>query len=62
MMQQDSTTEHSLRYLVIRALLVIAVVVGVLVTLRCMEITVTEQDVPAPVVEEIAREMPPAES
>ena len=62
MMQRESTTEHSLRYLVIRALLVIAVVVGGLVTLRCLEITVTERDVPAPVVEEITRESPPAET
>lgn len=61
-MRQDSTTEHSLRFLVIRALVVIAVVVGVLTALRCQGITVTERDVPAPVVEEITRESPPAET
>lgn len=62
MMQQASSTEHSLRFLVIRALVVILVVVGVLAALRGYGVTVTERDVPAHVVEEIARETPPAET
>lgn len=61
MMRQDSTKEYSLRFLVIRALVVIVLVLGILTALRCLGVTVTERDLPAPIVEEITRETPPAE-
>lgn len=48
--------KHSLRFLMIRALVVVAVVVTALLVLRFQGIIIRERDVPAPVVEEIARE------
>ena len=56
MKQQETTTEYSLRFLVLRALVVIVLVVGVLVALRCLRVTVAERDVPAPIVEELTRD------
>ena len=62
MMRRNATKEHSLHFLVIRALVVIVLVLGTLTVLRCLGVTVTERDVPAPVVEEVTRETPPAET
>lgn len=56
MNQSGKEKQYSLRFLVIRAAVVIAVVVAVLLTLRHWNVTVREQDVPATIVEEITRE------
>lgn len=56
MNQNSKEKQYSLRFLVVRAAVVIAVVVAVLLALRYWNVTVQERDVPATVVEEITRE------
>lgn len=60
MKQNSEEKGYSLRFLVIRAAVVIAVVVAALLVFRMTGVTVQEQDVPAPVVEEITREGTPS--
>lgn len=56
MMQNSEEKEYSLRFLIVRAAVVILAVVAVLVALRAAGVTIREKDVPPTVVEEIARE------
>ena len=54
---------HSLRFLTVRAIITILLVLAVLMGLKKTGVTVVEHDVPIPVVEDIAREAgAPAES
>lgn len=56
MMQNSEEKEYSLRFLIVRAAVVILAVVAVLVALRAAGVTIREKDVPPTVVEEITRE------
>lgn len=56
MMQNSEEKEYSLRFLIVRAAVVILAVVAVLVALHAAGVTVREKDVPPTVVEEITRE------
>ena len=47
---------HSLRFLTVRAIVTILLVLVVLMGLRKTGITAVEQDIPVPVVEDLARE------